>query len=156
VQKRGEGHRQHANQAMHPNCIVRPVKLRLPTDPARLLEIVKGGFDMLRVSVGGNDLGGGPVIVVRNEDRFSLMLLAPSVEVFMVDGVGKRRRLGIGDDLSGDPLPNRRARLGHGPGNPLPQRGDRRSPLGFFPFLMNRLQALLELPQANQFSLALP
>ncbi len=59
---------------------------------------------MPRVSVGGNDLGGGPVIAARKEHRFSPMLLALSVEGYMVDGVGKRRRLVIGDDLGGAPL----------------------------------------------------
>jgi len=115
VQKKSEGHRQHANPAMHPNFIVRLVKLRLPTDPARLLEIAKGGLHLPGVSVGGKDLGGGPVIAVRNEDRFSPMRLALSVEGFMVDGVGKRGSVVIGDDLSDDPLPNRKVRLGHGP-----------------------------------------
>jgi len=94
------------HQAMRksPHFIVRPVKLRLPTDPARLLEIAKGGLHMRCVSIAGNDLRGGPVIAVRNEDRFSPMRLALSVEGFMVDGVGKRRRLVIGDDRGGAPL----------------------------------------------------
>ncbi len=87
--------------------------------------------------------------MVRKEDGFSPMLLAPTIEGLMVDGVSKRRRRVIGDHLGRDPLSNRRARLGDGRGYPLGERGDRRSPLGFFQPLMNRLQALLQLTQAD-------
>ncbi len=73
----GERHRQHAHQRMYPDFVIRPVKLRLPVQPGGLFPIAKRIFHMPPIAVGRHNLGGRPLRVIREENRFAPMGIAP-------------------------------------------------------------------------------
>ncbi len=96
--------------------------------PGGLFPIAKGVFDMPPIAVGCHNLGGRPFRVIREENRFAPMGIAPRHTRVVINPQGELRTLCGLSHCGHDPVLQVGAGFSHGVVHPLSQAGDRRSP----------------------------
>ena len=70
----GDGQGKHAVEGVHADLLVGPVEHRAEGDDAGVLELAEAGFGVGLGAVGGDDLGGGPVVAVGEQDPLAEVL----------------------------------------------------------------------------------
>ncbi len=96
--------------------------------PGGLFHIAKGVFDMPPIAVGCHNLGGRPFRVIREENRFAPMGIAPRHTRVVINPKGELRTLCGLSHCGCDPVLQVGAGFSQGVVHPLSQAGDRRSP----------------------------
>ena len=98
--------------------------MRLPVQPRRLFHIAKRIFRMPPLAVGRYNLGGQPLRVIREKNRFAPMGIAPCHTRIVIHRKGELRLLRGFSHRGADPILQLGAGLSQRVGHPLSRASD--------------------------------